>query len=162
MENIIICNGCGLKLPKINVAASENYNASGECENLFNQLSGYTLSQNNIEFIHQYVVDAYGAQHAGGITKNIRVIFSLIGLYLAVEHNYTGRQVQLVHMKIPKQIWETPELPRQNSLITVADILNTHKDIERKKLILSWAKSVWENWSHYHEWIRHTTAVYIK
>ncbi|MEJ7672821.1 MAG: DUF5946 family protein [Chitinophagaceae bacterium] len=109
--NIVICSGCGLKLPKQNIAASERYNASGECENLFNQLSGYTLSQNDIEFIHQYIVDAYGAQHAGGITKNIRVIFSLIGLYLAVEHNYTGREVQLVHMKMAKQNGKLRNLP---------------------------------------------------
>ncbi len=79
----IICPGCGLNLPKKNISLSESYNASGECNELFNQLCGYTLSQNNTNFIHQYIVDAYGAQHAGGLTKSIRVAFSLIGLCLA-------------------------------------------------------------------------------
>jgi hypothetical protein len=93
--HLIICSGCSLILPNKNLGPSESYNVSGECNELFNELSGYTLSQTNTNFMHQYIVDAYGAQHAGEPTKNIRVALSLIGLYLAVEHNYTGRQVQL-------------------------------------------------------------------
>ncbi|MGI8583340.1 MAG: DUF5946 family protein [Chitinophagaceae bacterium] len=159
--NIVICSGCGLKLPNKNLLLSKGYNASGECNELFNQLSGYTLSLNNINFIHQYIVDAYGAQHAGGITKNIRIAFSLIGLCLAVEHHYTGRQVQLVHMKIPKQNWETLEPPKQHSLITVADVLNVNSDWERIAVIHNWTKSVWQSWSLYHKWIRQKTKEYI-
>ncbi len=153
-DNIIICSGCSLKLPNKNLGPSKSYNASGECMELFNELSGYTLSMTDSGFIHQYIVDAYGAQHAGVNTKPIRVMFSLIGLCLAVEHNYSGRQVQLIHMKIPKQLWQVLEPPLQKSAITVAGVLNTNNDIERRHMIL--------DWSPYHEWIRNKTSLYIK
>ncbi|HEV8079274.1 MAG TPA: DUF5946 family protein [Chitinophagaceae bacterium] len=161
VEKNVVCPGCGLKLLNKNVGVSESYNVSGECMELFNELSGYTLSMTDSGFIHQYIVDAYGAQHAGGITKNIRIIFSLIGLCLAVEYNYSGRQVQLIHMKIPKQLWQVLEPPLQKSAITVADVLNVNADLERIDKIKIWAKSVWEIWSQHHEWIRNKTAEYI-
>jgi hypothetical protein len=152
----VICPGCNASLPGKNLPASENYNAAGECEELFNELSGFTLSLNDSEFIHQHIVDAYGAQHAGPPTKNIRVAFSLIGLCLAVENNYTGRQVQLVHMKIPKQTWELPGKPL-HSEITIADVMRV-PDNEKKQLIFDWMKAVWQSWSPHHEWIRETMA----
>ncbi len=161
IEDLVTCPGCGLQLPNKNIENSDIHNASGECNELFSQLSGYTLSQNNIYFIHQHIVDAYGAQHAGGITKNITINFSLIGLCLAVEHNYTGRQVQLVHMKIPKQNWETLEPPEQSSIIKVANVLNANSNLQRDFMIKSWAKSVWESWAGYHELIRQKATEYI-
>jgi hypothetical protein len=42
-------------------------------------------------------------QHAGNDMKNITIAFSLIGLYYAVEHGFTGKQVQRVHMLLSKQ-----------------------------------------------------------
>jgi len=47
--------------------------ASGECWQLFSDLSCYTVAKQDEEFIHQYVVDTYEAQHAGGKTRNIRL-----------------------------------------------------------------------------------------
>ena len=157
----VICPGCAAALPDNNKGASENYNASGECEALFYELSGYTLSINDPGFIHQYIVDAYGAQHAGVPTNNIRVIFSLAGLYLATEHNYTGRQVQLVHMKIPKQIWPDLAPPDVPAPITVADVINTNTEEEKIGMIEKWARSVWESWWQQHNYIREITARYI-
>ena len=160
--NTIICPGCGVKLPIKNVAASPNHNASGECQELFNELSGFTLSNNTKEFIHQYVVDAYGAQHAGLPAKNIRVAFSLIGLCLAVEHNYTGRQVQLVHMKIPKQIWPDLSPPALPAKITIWNVITATSDQEKFTVINEWTKSVWHSWSTYHEYIRNICMPYSR
>jgi hypothetical protein len=47
-------------------------------------------------------VDVYEAQHAGGTTRNITVAFGLIGLYLALEKGYTGKEVQQAHMQITR------------------------------------------------------------
>jgi hypothetical protein len=77
-------------------------NASGECWQVFLDLQCYTVSKQDPGFIHQHVVDAYAAQHAGGLTRPIAVAFGLIGLYLALEKGYTGREVQKAHMKIAK------------------------------------------------------------
>ena len=159
--NKITCPGCGVVLPDKKLLLSESYNASGECNELFNELSGYTLSQYNAEFIHQYSGDAYGAQHAGAPTKNIRVIFALIGLCLAVEHNFTGRQAQLLHMKIPKQEWMILTPPEQRGNITVADVVAANSDEEKKEMIMKWVRSVWESWFQHHVYIREVVARYL-
>ena len=153
--NLITCPGCGLILPKKNYLPDNNYKTSKECFELFAQLSGYTLTLNYTEFIHQLVVDSYGAQHSGGDTKNITAVFSLIGLCLANEHNYTGRQIQKVHMNIPKQKWPRLEPPKQAGLLTVQNVLGANSELEES--IKKWAKSVWESWFEHHNWIRQRT-----
>jgi hypothetical protein len=47
-------------------------------------------------FILQHVVDAIGAQTATREARPIRVVFSPAGLYLHVEQEFSGRQVQRV------------------------------------------------------------------
>lgn len=69
-------------------------------DELYNQLAFYTLAHPDPAFIHQLLVDAYGAQHADETTKPIAVLFSLIGLYLHLEKGYTGKQVQRAHMRL--------------------------------------------------------------
>jgi hypothetical protein len=53
-------------------------------QEIYNQLSFYTLSLREPEFIHQHLVDAYAASHPER-EKNIRLAFALIGLYLFAE-----------------------------------------------------------------------------
>ena len=79
----------------------------------FNELSFYTLSHNGGGyFIHQHAVDAFQAQTATAETKSIGLAFGLIGLYLFLEKGYTGRQVQLAHVKLSKNKKPWPRLPR--------------------------------------------------
>jgi len=87
----------------------------------------YTLSHpDKSYFIHQHVVDAYSAQTADENTKPIGLVFALVGLYLYLEKNYTGRQVQQAHMKLAnnKKPWPKIELPKDRGAITVTDVLN--------------------------------------
>lgn len=72
------CPGCKLKLPDHHLAA-DGFNSSGECWELFGELSVYNIERAELTFIHQLAVDAYGAQHSGGITKYITTFFSLVG-----------------------------------------------------------------------------------
>lgn len=65
-----------------------------EIETAYEQLSYYTLSLQDNEFIHQHIVDAYAAQMANENTKPISLIFALVGLYLCIEKNYNGREIQ--------------------------------------------------------------------
>jgi len=161
LNEFIICPGCGLRLLNKQLFPNDRYNASGECFELYGQLSGYTLSQNDSTFIHQLTGDAYGAQHSGGVTKNITTIFALIGLCLVMEHNYTGRQVQKVHMRIAKQSWPRLDPPKHNASITVLDVLEAKDDIQRANLIKSWVTAVWDSLSQHHEWVRQKTKEYI-
>lgn len=152
-----ICPGCGIKLPKKDRVLYEKQNASAECRALYDELAMYTLSKQDPFFIHQLIVDSYAAQHAGGVAKNISVVFALIGLCLVVEHNYTGRQVQLLHMKIPKQKWPAFEPPSQNGIFNVADVLKAGSDQQLDEFIMQWAREVWESWSKHHDWVRQKT-----
>jgi len=153
MKNDIICPGCRLKLKNESLLPNERFNASRECFKLFTNLSGYTLSNNNEQFIHQLIVDAYSAEHAGGCTKNITVMFALIGLYLVVERNYTGRQVQLLHMRIPKQNWPYLEPPKHTASIKINDVVNAKTNSQKELLIYRWVSDVWDSWAEQHSYL---------
>ncbi len=115
---------------------------------LFHELSFYTLSHDDPAFIHQNSVDAYTAQHADETTKPIAVVFALMGLYLHVEKHFTGKQVQLAHMRMAKQRKEWPRLPvpPQRASITVADVVAADAGAPRDGMIREWCESVWEVW----------------
>src|SRR5436190_17926992 len=96
-------------------------------------------------FILQHVVDAFGAQTATEDTRPIRVVFALVGLYLHVEKQFTGRQVQRVHMQLGRQRkrWPAIPLPRDRGDMTVADVLAAAPGPDRDAAIDAWCRSVW-------------------
>ena len=142
--SIIQCPGCSLKLPNKAAVVDERFNASGECRQLYGELSGYTLSINNINFIHQHAADTYAAQHSGEKTRTITTAFALIGLYLALEKGYTGKQVQQAHMKLAKisKSWPRLEPPKQTGVLTVLDVLQAKTDVEKEEMLMKWANSI--------------------
>jgi Family of unknown function (DUF5946) len=112
----------------------------------YTELSYYTLSHPDPSFIHQYAVDAFTAQQADSQTKPIAVAFALIGLYLHVERNQTGKQVQHVHTLLARRRkqWPSFELPASRGDISVADVIATAPGPERDVMIDRWCASVWE------------------
>jgi hypothetical protein len=154
-----ICPGCGLVLPDRHLDPPDRFNASGECWQLFNDLSSYTVSKQDREFIHQYAVDAYEVQHAGGKTRNITVAFGLIGLYLALEKGYTGKQVQRAHMQIARvqKDWPRLEPPGSPGSITVMDALRANDGPEKDTMIRKWMAAVWFCWANQQAWVRETS-----
>ncbi len=117
-------------------------------KDLYDQLALYTLELRDPEFIHQHIVDAYAVQHAGPGTKPIAIVFGLIGLYLYVEKNFTGRQVQRVHMQLAKhnRKWTAPAIPSdQRATIGVADVLAAPPGPMRHAMIRRWCESVWQD-----------------
>jgi hypothetical protein len=153
-REMTVCPGCGLVHPNTHCDPPHRFNASGECWQLFSDLSATTVARQDPGFIHQHFVDAYGAQHAGGTTRNITVAFGLIWLYLALEMGYTGRQVQLAHMqiaKIPKDLTRL-DPPAQPAGITVRDVLEGDSDSDAT--IRQWMAAVWASWADRQGWVR--------
>ena len=112
----------------------------------FNELSFYTLSHPDVKyFIHQHAVDAFQAQTAGAQTKPIALVFALIGLYLYIEKQYSGRQVQEAHVKLSakKQAWPRHPLPELRGSINVSTVLNSEPGPQRDEFIRAWCASVW-------------------
>jgi hypothetical protein len=118
-------------------------------EDLFNELAYYTLSHPEPGFIHQHVVDAQAAQQADERTKPMKVVFALAGLYLFLEKDFSGRQVQLMHMRLAKRRKQWPRLPLPSGPrgeITVAAVMAADPGPARDEIIRAWCRSVWETW----------------
>jgi hypothetical protein len=150
------CPGCGVRLPVSEAAPDSRYNASAECWQLYGELAAYTVTRGYVEFIHQLVVDAYAAQHAGEDARPIGVAFALIGLYLACERGYTGRQVQHMHMLLAQRSKTWPRFvpPAHAGSVTVLDVLQARPGEERDATLRRWGQSVWDAWSAEHERVR--------
>jgi hypothetical protein len=118
----------------------------------YHELSYYTLSLGDPSFIHQHIVDAYAAQYADETTKPITLAFALIGLYLHIERDFTGREVQKVHMRLAqtKKAWPAFGFPLQRGSITVFDVLRAKPGKSRDRAIENWSRSVWEAWRSSH------------
>ena len=114
-------------------------------EDALHELTYYTLAHGDPAFIHQYVVDAYMAQHADDETKPIGITFALVGLYLHVERQVSGRDVQRAHMRLGqrKQTWPTFTLPADRGAMRVTDVIAKPPGSERDRAIDEWCVSVW-------------------
>jgi hypothetical protein len=115
-------------------------------EQTFHELCYYTLAHGDPSFIHQHVVDALAAQSADEHDKPIKLAFALVGLYLHIERQFSGRQVQRVHMQLArqKQAWPLFALPADRGSITVAHVMAAPAGPERDAMIHQWCSSVWE------------------
>ena len=114
------------------------------------ELYAYTLARSNSDFIHQHAVDAFTAQMATAEAKPIAVAFALIGLHLCLERGYTGREVQLAHMRLARLQKHSPTfaLPEDLGEISVFDVLLARPGEERDARIKKWCASVWKAWQH--------------
>ncbi|PPD57652.1 DUF5946 family protein [Dehalogenimonas etheniformans] len=159
-----ICPGCGLELESTETGLDDRFNASCACRRLYDELSCFTLNQADAEFTHQLIVDAYCAQHAGPKVKTISIAFSLIGLYLVFERDYTGRQVQLAHMALAKQSkqWHRFNPPPMTGTLTVSNVLNSINGENYRKNIHDWAGSVWTAWASTHTQVAELAKRYLK
>ena len=118
----------------------------------FHELSYYTLAHTDPAFLHQHAVDAFTAQHADESTRPIALVFALIGLYLHVEHKFTGKQVQRAHTQLARtrRDWQKPPLAPDRGSITIADVLAQPPGPLRDQMLLAWTACVWNAWSPAH------------
>ena len=122
-------------------------------EEAYNELCCYTLAHRDPSFIHQHVVHAYAAQTADERIKPIKLAFALIGLYLHVERNFSGKQVQRAHMFLArrKRVWPSFPLPKDRGSMTVADVVAVAAGAKRDKAIHEWCVSVWKAFHQSHQ-----------
>jgi hypothetical protein len=84
-------------------------------------------------------------QRATPQSKPIAVAFGLAGLYLHLERGFTGRQVQLAHMKMgrTRRAWPSFTLPADRGALTARDVMRRPPGAERNEAIDRWCDSVW-------------------
>src|SRR5713226_6125914 len=144
LRNVVsVCPGCGLQRPSLGLEPDRRANASGECRTLMNELTYYTLAHGDPRFIHQHLVDAYGAQHIRQSKSMIGAAFALAGFYLAVERGFTGRQVQKTHMLMARTSTQWPRFdqPKDVGRLTVADVLAVEPGPRRDAELMRWCAS---------------------
>ena len=130
----------------------------------FDELCAYTMARGDEAFMHQHVVDAFAAQTADERTAPIQLTFALAGLYLHVEREFSGREVQRAHMQMArhKRAWPSFSLPPERGSMTAMDVLAREPGPARDAAIHSWSAVVWGAFraskpmlqdllSHYHE-----------
>ena len=130
-------------------------------QHAYNELTAWTLSLRDREFIHQHVVDAWAMQHADENSKPIAVAFTLLGMYLHLEKGFTGREVQRVHMRLGqphgrgpgRKQWPKFPLSKKRAKMTVLDVMAVPEN-ERRQAIDRWCQSLWEAWSESQEAVR--------
>lgn len=127
----------------------------------YSELSYYTLAHPDPAFIHQHIVDAYAAQMADENTKPIKLAFALIGLYLDLVKNYSGREVQIAHMQLAnkRKQWPLFLLPEHRGTITAADVVAVPPGDERDDMIRKWCASVWEAYRDSHQMVAELVQV---
>jgi hypothetical protein len=109
----------------------------------YDEVYAYTMGRPG--FILQHVVDAFAVQTANDESKPIGVVFGLVGLYLHVEKQFSGHQVQRIHTELGrrKREWPRVYVPEDRGSMTVADVLAAPSGRERDMAIDSWCRSVW-------------------
>lgn len=125
-----------------------------EDEATYHELILYTLAHPSPEFIHQYVIDAFAAQHPSKHSKPITLWFALAGLYLHLEKGFTGKQVQMMHIQMAashNRNWPIFDPPLFLGAVTVHSVLACHEGRQRDEEIQKWCISVWGAWHECHE-----------
>ena len=122
-------------------------------QDAYDELQCYTLAHGDPSFIHQNVVDAFTAQHANERTKPIALTFALVGLYLHVEKQFSGKQVQRAHMELARQkrLWPTFPLPETRGALSAVDVMAAPEGVARDQAIRAWCVSVWRAFRECHQ-----------
>lgn len=109
----------------------------------------YAYSMGRPGFILQHVVDAQAAQTATSHTKSMGLTFALVGLFLRVEHRFSGQQVQKAHMRLAqrKRDWPPICLPVNRGQMTPTTVFDVPAGPERDRAIDAWCASVWDAFS---------------
>jgi hypothetical protein len=158
MEAWSVCPGCGVRLPASGQPSDPKRSVSAECWQVAAEVTGFELEHTaQLGRFHQLSVDAYGAQHADASGTGIRVAYSLVGLYLALERGMNGLQVRRIHQSMGKPQPDWPHFPRPGSVgkLTALDVALAGARVSSVEghinAVQKWARSVWEAWSAQHQ-----------
>jgi hypothetical protein len=130
----------------------------------YHELCYYTLAHGDPSFIHQHVVDAFAAQSANECDKPIKLTFALVGLYFHVEKNYSGKQVQRMHMQLGRQKrpWPVFALPAHRGSINATHVLAVPAGADRDRMIHQWCACIWEAFHESRQMVVDLLAQHVK
>ena len=153
MQSRTECPGCGVVLPSKPMDAPPIVDASHECAAVHAEVLGFEFQHPVMLRYQQLTIDTYGAQHAGGATPPIRVAYALAGLWLAIEHGFSGEEVRAVHRRMghPTGSWPAFDAPPPDrdwmTVVDVAEVgVRQHSESGHARAAQRWAEEVWAAW----------------
>jgi hypothetical protein len=147
------CPGCGVILEATDWPVDRRVNASPACWHLYTQVVGYEMEHlARLGRYHQLTVDAYGAQHPGTPSPPISTAFALIGLSLALEHDWSGTAVRAAQQFLAQRYstWPTFRDRSNGPVLTVSGVVGVTTPDEHADRIQVWARTVWASWAPEH------------
>lgn len=128
--------------------------ASEACALVHGEVAGFQVDHPVMLRFHQLSADAYAAQHAGGATPLIRVGYALAGLWLSIEHGFSGEDVRAIHRRMgrPTAAWPSFASPvAPQDWLTIVDVaeagVRARSEAGHARAVSAWADSVWEIWN---------------
>ncbi len=154
----IVCDGCGLKMPKRHTASYDGYyNTSPECWEVYTEVLSCEYG-NAFLFgrVHQLTVDTYAVQHAGGKHPDKSTTVHLVGLHLQLDFGLQPTTVPPMLQRLAGRIdtWPHFEHPEEQAPFTVCDVALAGSVEQHIRLVRNWAGSVWKLWKAHHNEIR--------
>lgn len=152
------CPGCGLTADQVVGPMPEAHQASAGCWALYGQVLARSYTDPGCRAVHQVVVDAYAAQHAGGTSRREvqAVALCLMTLCLVVDDHVDPSEGPVLHQRIVARRPDFGRLtpPPQHGLMTVADVLDARDADEHCRLVRTWGQQIWQAWAPHHATVR--------
>ena len=152
------CPGCGLRADEAAGPTPEEHLASAACWALYGKVLARSYTDPDYHAVHQMVVDAYAAQHAGGLSRREvqSVALCLMTLCLFVEDGVDPAQGPALHKRMvahrPDFAWLAP--PNQPDSMTGANVLSADDKDDYCLLVRKWGCQVWQAWAPHHATIK--------
>lgn len=159
------CPGCGAFLPAEEGPTHAYMRSSPACWARFGEVLAREFGGPAYFAPHQLTVDAYAAQHPGGVEhRAIRSVgLHLMTLCMVLEDGADPRKVPELHGRMaarPAFDWLDP--PSMDGRRTVADVLGATSPSEHERLVRAWATDAWRAWTPHHDtvrrWVRRSLA----
>lgn len=159
---LIPCIGCGALVPDVDGPTHRYVGATAGCWAIFNAVSVRHYENPALGAVHQFLVDAYMAQHPGTPSpQSIQsVTVHLISLCLAFDHGYDPiKRIAALTFATRWRadfVWLTP--PTSLGSLTILDVHDAQEIAAQIVVTQAYACAVWTAWSVYHETIRRWAA----
>ena len=153
--NLEHCPECKALVPKVDGEHPHQYiGGSPGCWAMYGEVLAREYSDPTYMSVHRLTVDAHSVQHPGKSDRRSAqsVYGHLVSLYLVMEknldHNSATKALKTFVEKKLDLVWLQP--PENLGKITIVDIHSAGDAEEHRKLVKSWAATVWEAWKIHH------------
>ncbi len=138
-----------------------------ECWHMYTLLLTKTATHPVFNSVRQMANDAYAAQHIGDQADkraNQSANLHLIGLYLALEKNYTpDKIIAFRELAGTEKSWWPPIVQRKNpTWLTIQDVMGAKDDEQTCAAIKDWGQQVWDAYHDDHATIIQTYDEFYK